>query len=242
MELKFNMMKSVINPNIFRHTAVASEGFNNLCTIVHPLGKEGQYNGEVFIKKQCVGSFQLIIQEKSDHTQADIDVSLFDPLNISKIMGIPRNHFEMSKGGYVVIYASGHHNGAYVTITRSGEKAESKEFDTRKLGKDDLVVFRPFHPGKYKLTNKLDGKEASFAIEEKKERGYTNPAKLGPVTIPLTLKGFELPGNGTLHPFQAMIIKPDIACSLLMEMEKPKEQKKKAKAKAKIQEDRKSAG
>jgi hypothetical protein len=235
------MMKSVINPNIFRHTAVASEGFNNLCTIVHPLGKEGQYNGQVFIKKQYVGSFQLTIQEKSESTQADIDVSSFDPLYLRKDHGSPGNHFEMSKGGYVVIYASGHHDGAYVTISRSGEKADSKEFDTRKLGKDDLVVFRPFHPGKYKLLNKLDGKQASFSIEEKKERGYTNPAKLEPVTVPLTLKGFELPGNGTLHPFQAMVIKPDIACSLVMEMEKPKEHKKKAKAKAKIPGKRKSS-
>jgi hypothetical protein len=56
-------------------------------------------------------------------------------------------------------------------------------------------------------------------------------AKLEPVPVPLTSKEFELPGKGTLHPFQAMIIKPDIACSLVMEMEKPKEQQKKAKAK-----------
>jgi len=220
-------MKSVINPNIFRHTAVASEGFNNLCTIVHPLRKEGEYTGEIFLKKQCMGSFQLVINEKSESTQADIDVSLFDPLNIRKNKGISPNQFEMSTDGYVVIYASGHHNGVHVRITGSGDQKDSEEFDTRKLGKDDLVVFRPFHPGKYKLLNRLAGQEASFAIEEKKDGGYINPAKLEPVTIPLTTKGFEIPENKIL-PFQAMVIKPDIDCSLVLEMEKPRGKKKKA--------------
>lgn len=103
---------------------------------------------------------------------------------------------------------------------------DSEAFDTRKLGKDDLVVFRPFHPGKYKLLNRLAGQETSFAIEEKKDGGYINPAKLEPVTIPLTSKGFEMPKNG-IQPFQAIVIKPDIDCSLLLEMEKPRGKKKK---------------
>jgi hypothetical protein len=222
------MMKAVINPNIFRHTAVASEGFNNLCTIIHPFRKEGAYNGEIFLKKQCMGSFQLIIHEKSEITQADIDVSLFDPLNVRKKNGVLPDQFEMSKEGYVVIYASGHHNGVHVSITGSGAQKDSETFDTRKLGKDDLVVFRPFHPGKYKLLNRLAGQEASFTIEEKKNGGYINPAKLEPVTIPLTAKGFEIPKDG-IQPFQAMVIKPDIDCSLVLEMEKPRSKKKKAK-------------
>lgn len=221
-------MKSVINPDIFRHTAVTTEGFNNLCTIVHPIRSEGQYTGEIFIKKQFAGSFQLTIHEKSESTQTDIDISMFDPLNTRKIKGIPRNQFSMSKDGYVVIFASGHHEGAYLRITIPGEE-DREVFDTRKLGKDDLVVFRPFHPGKYKLLNRLDGREAYFVIEEKKERGYVNPAKLEPVTIPLTPRGFEMPKNAMLAPFQAMVIKPDIDCSLLLEMEKPEEQKASAK-------------
>jgi hypothetical protein len=119
----------------------------------------------------------------------------------------------------MVIYTSGHHNGAHVRLSSQGEKGDTVVFDTRKPGKDDLVVFRPFHPGKYKLTNRLDGRSAAFVIEEKKD-GYVNPSKLEPVTIPLTASGFEMPRNTGVSPFQALIIKPDTECSLVMEMEK----------------------
>jgi hypothetical protein len=212
-------MTSVFNPNLFRHTTVTSDRFNNLCTIIHPLKKEGQYTGEVFIKKQFLGSFQLTLDEKFEPTQADIDISMFDPLQIRKDKTMPPRQFEITKDGYVVIYVSGHHDGAYVRIMSSDEKGEKEVFDTRKLGKDDIVVFRPFHPGKYKLLNKSDGQETSIIIEEQKE-SYANPAKLAPVEIPLTVKGFTSNKSFSVSPFQAIIIKPEIDCSLTLELEK----------------------
>jgi hypothetical protein len=213
-------MKSIINPNLFRHTDVSSDGFNNLCTLIHPVHEDGLYTGEVYIGKLFAGSFELTVGGGSEATQADIDVSAFDPLYRRKCEENPEKRFGMSKEGCLVIYTSGHHNGAHVRVYRSDKEKNHVVFDTRKPGKDDLVVFRPFHPGRYKLFNRLDGRSAEFVIEEKKE-GYVNPVKLEPLTIPLTASGFEIPGNFSVSPFQALIIRPETECSLVMEIEKP---------------------
>jgi len=208
-------MKTVINQHLFRHFETKSAAFNNLCTIIHKLADEGLYVGEVVQDKRLLGSFRLTYDRKGELSQVNIDLSMFDALFRANVPGIPEtSNFAVGKDGYVVFYASGHHTGLYVKLTKVSKEKGSPGFDSRKLGKDDMVALRLWQPGSYTITSEPGGQKASLTVLHAENRQYPDPRKLEPARITLSDKGFN-PAKIEKWPVQALVISIETAGSSL---------------------------
>ena len=204
-------MKTVINQHLFRHFETKSAAFNNLCTIIHKLADEGIYVGEVVQDKRLLGSFRLTYDKKSESSQVNIDLSMFDALFRANVPGLPEtSDFTVGRDGYVVFHASGHHTGLYVKLTKVSKEKGSPGFDSRKLGKGDLVALRLLQPGSYTITNEPGGQKASLTVLHAENRQYPDPRKLEPARITLSDKGFN-PEKVENWPGQALVISIETA-------------------------------
>ena len=222
-------MRSIINDNLFRHVSASTDKLNSLCTIIHKLKSEGIYRGEVYLKEQFLGNFKINYNSKTQTSQINIDTSLFDPTYKT-----PRTQLSLSGplevgiDGYVVFHVSGHHNGIYIRIRKVTEKKEEDYFDSRKLGKGDMAVFRVIYPGEYFIQNTTKSQTFQFTVKEEKEGKYPHPSKLQPLTIVLTEKNFESK-KAEVYPLQAILIKAETDCLLKLEYQKSNKDRKKVK-------------
>jgi hypothetical protein len=203
-------MKNIINTNAYKHKASASSAINNLCTIIHPLKEEGEYRGEVIVKDRLLGTFDLTYDKKMENSQVDIDVSQFDPITNEKwtrFKSDRHTHFKLGAEGYLVIYASQHHNNVYVRLRPVGdEKKKETPFDTRKLGPDDMVVFRCIWPGSYELQNEGGKQKMLLNITQTKDDKNFHVDKLDAVTVTLGGEGFSSK-ELECAPLQPIVIK-----------------------------------
>jgi hypothetical protein len=199
-------MNSAINRHFFRHVRTRTEGFNNLCTLIHKVEEEGRYTGEVYLQKIFLGSFTLTVGQTTA-TQLQIDLSSFDPIseiNLKKEMSA-NPCFEVMKDGHVVFYLSGPQEGCYVTLSASDGKRTRVVFDSKNLDKGDMVVFRPTVPGNYRIKNELGGQVLEVAVKKYGAHKYPDPNKLKPSSVGLAARGFE-PDAIQTSPMQAVLI------------------------------------
>jgi hypothetical protein len=93
-------------------------------------------------------------------------------------------------------------------------------FDSRKLGKGDIVAFRLWQPGPYTMTNEPGGHKAAVTVMNAENRQYPDLTKLEPVKVTLSDKGFN-PARIEQWPFQALLISIDTAAALTLQSTKP---------------------
>ena len=209
-------MATVINQNLFRHQDTASAGINNLCTVIHQVKTEGVFLGEVVHDKRLLGTFELRYQKSFDESQVNVDLSRFDDL-------LRANDFdddygpklELGQEGYVVFYATGHHDGLYVKLTRIDVEKPVLTFDSRKLGAGDMVVLRLWHPGQYTLANELGKQKASLKVAGAVDGKFRDPRKLDPAKVTLSDGGFD-PNYLEKAATQALIVEIKTAASLTL--------------------------
>ena len=207
----------IVNPSVFKHATATSDGFNNLCTIIHQLATQGQYAGQVYLQGTLLGSFTLTSDPSVSATQVQIDVSTFDQL--AQAQGnqsnpVPANPaYSVGQAGYVIFYASGPQNGFYVTLSTGAGTNATIVFDTRNLDNGDTLVFRPTSPGNYSVTNDKGNQQLAVVVQSYPPHQSPDPTTLNPVTCTLAQGGFN-PANISLSPLQALVISIGIPASL----------------------------
>jgi len=201
-------MTALFNPHLFKHREAATAGFNNLCTIIHRIREPGEYFGRVVCRDQLLGAFKLTCGKEATATQVDIDVSKFDAvLRAAANAESPcPERLSLSPDGHVVFFAGGHHNGVYVTLARAEQHEQKVVFDSRKLDSGDLVVFRLFYPGAYRVTDRAGAAVLHLRVREEEDGRYPQLAKLPPVTVTLSERGFD-PPKVEKWPTQALLIR-----------------------------------
>jgi len=218
-------MKTVINQHLFRHSETKSAAFNNLCTIIHKLADEAVYAGEVVQNKRLLGSFRLTYDRKNELSQVNIDLSAFDALFRANMPDLQKtSDYAVGKDGYVVFHASGHHSGLYVKLTKVSKEKETPSFDSRRLGKGDLVAFRLWQPGSYTIRNEPGNQEASLTVLNAENRQYPDLTKLQPVRVTLSDKRFD-PDRIEKWPVQALVISIETPAALTLQSTKPPQEK-----------------
>ena len=211
-------MKNVLNPALFTHRAGATDGFNNLFTIIHQLRDEGIYSGEIQRGKYLIGNFTLRFDKKLPTHEVHIDAAEFDPLfNKATYDQSGEGTFEVGGQGYVVLFTSGNHADLRVKLHRRDEKKAELSYDTAQLSAGDMVVFRLGRPGSYRVQHTIEKHAMTLAVRSAKGGKY--PAGLGkfpPVKVKFTPRGFD-PARVEQWPFQALIIQIEIAGGLRLE-------------------------
>lgn len=205
-----------LNSHLLRHRETSTDGFNNLCTIIHQLHDEGLYVGQVVQGKRLLGTFQLRCDKNNPATQANIDLSQFDA-----VLGASKKHceksdaseFSVGRDGYAIFHATGHHEGLYVTLTRLAEQKSKPTFDSRTLNAGDLVAIRLLVPGEYVLSNELSRQKMPLRVRQAADGKYPALTKMTPVTVSLTEKSFDPPRTET-WPVQVVIVRPEVPCVL----------------------------
>jgi hypothetical protein len=212
-------MKNVLNHALFKHQESTSEGFNNLCTIIHQLRDEGTYFGEVQRTKYIVGTFTLRFDKTLTTHQVHIDAAKFDPVfNKNRSAPQAESGFEVGGEGYVLFYTSGAHTDLRIKLHRRTEKnTDEVSYDTAKLASGDMVVFRLLAPGAYRIRQGQTEHAMSVSVRSAEKDNY--PGALGkfpPVNVKLTSRGFE-PAKVDYWPLQALIIQLETAGPLSVE-------------------------
>ena len=223
-------MKNVLNPALFTHREGTTEGFNNLCTIIHQLRDEGIYSGEIQRGKNLIGNFTLCFDKKFPTHEVHIDAAKFDPLFNKESCGQSGEQtFEVGGQGYLVLYTSGSHADLRVKLYRRDEKKVERSYDTANLSTGDMVVFRLARSGSYRVQHTTEKHGMTLAVRSAGERKY--PSGLGkfpPINVKLTPRGFD-PAQVEQWPFQALIIQIEIPGALRLELRDEKAASKKAK-------------
>ena len=209
-------MATAINQNLFRHQNTASAGINNLCTVIHQMKTEGVFLGEVVHDKRLLGTFELRYQKSLQESQVNVDLSRFDDLLRANDLDDGYGpKLEVGQEGYAVFYATGHHDGLYVKLTRIDVEKPALDFDSRKLGAGDMVVLRLWHPGQYTLANELGKQKASLKVVGAVDGKFKNPTKLEPTKVTLSDGGFD-PAYLEKSATQALIVEIKTAASLTL--------------------------
>ncbi|MCY2951698.1 MAG: hypothetical protein NTU53_06935 [Planctomycetota bacterium] len=208
-------MKNVLNQSLFTHQSGATEGFNNLCTIIHQLHEEGVYFGEVLRAKHIIGTFIVRFDKKLPTHEVHIDAAIFDPLFNKDKIGQPAGKaFEVGGQGYVVLYTSGSHGDLRIKLHRRDEKNAEVSYDTAKLAASDMVVFRLWKPGTYRIRHSEEKHAMTLSVRPSDGGRYpTALGKFPPVNVKLTPRGFD-PAEIEQWPAQALIIQTEISGAL----------------------------
>lgn len=214
-------MNTFFNPHLFRHREANSVAFNNLCTIIHMLTEEGVYSGEVVQNGRPMGTFLLTCDRKNAAPQVNIDLSKFDAFSLPKARASQEaSNFTVGQSGYVVFHVSGHHTGLYVQLTKL-QKAQGKpSFDSRRLGKGDLVAFRVWQPGSYIVRNEIGGKKADLTVMGVEDQQHPDLTRTEPVSVTLSGKGFN-PSRIKSWPAQAVVITLETPAALTLQNASP---------------------
>src|SRR6185436_9649057 len=210
-------MNTVNNQHLFRHRESNSSAFNNLCTLVHKLPEEGTYAGEVVQGKRLLGTFRLRCDAKNELSQVNIDLSTFDALFRANVAGLTASDtYAVGKDGYVVFYASAHHDGLYVKLTKVSKENGGSTFDSRRLDNVDIVTFRLWHAGSYRISNEHGGHEAALSVLNAEDGKFPELAKRGPVRVRLSDKGFD-PAKMEIWPTQPLVISVEVPAALRLQ-------------------------
>lgn len=217
-------MKSVLNPYLFRHRESSTAGFNNLCTLMHPLRQPGHYQGVVVSDGRMLGTFEIRCEAGAAATQVDVDVSNLDPLVSRKerYCGTESAVLTVAPNGYVVLYSTGHHAKLQVTLSRHGEKGREADFDSRRLQPGDLAAFRVWHPGRYRIVDTQGRSELSLEVRDAKGERYPALHKLEAQMLVLSPKGFESQ-QAEIWPTQPVVIKVEAPCALELQSQEVRE-------------------
>jgi hypothetical protein len=176
--------------------------------------EEGVYSGEVVHGKRLLGTFRLTCDAKNDSSQVNIDLSSFDSLYCANLPQVQhRTDFAVGKDGYLVLHASGHHDGLYVKLTKLAKEKRSTCFDSRHLEKGDLIAFRLWQPGAYTIINEPGGQKATLSVREADDGKYPDLTKLEPMRVTLSDKGFD-PAKIEKWPVQALVVSLETSASL----------------------------
>jgi hypothetical protein len=147
-----------------------SAALTPLCSLIHFIEQPGLYIGEVVHGDNVVGSFRVQAVGDGAARQANIDLAL--------VRGMQEPVHLVLAGGALVFHSSSGTIGYAVKLWRAGEKRRTVEFDSRKLGADDLFGVTLLYPGNWEVTDEKDRPLCGLTVKacKRSKKPYRAPA------------------------------------------------------------------
>jgi hypothetical protein len=161
----------MINTEIFMQIGLDSGALTLLGGVAHPVHEPGPYRGVVLRDGEEVADFGFVVA-KEGRTQLDVDVA--------KVAGAGRTGCgcctdpdaapHLRAGGMLLVHV-GSGRGAYAVVVNAGEgDARRVVFDSRRLEKGDLFTATVLRPGRYAVTNTVNGARAELEVRYPERR------------------------------------------------------------------------
>jgi len=217
----------MINTQLFTQIGLDSAALTQLGSVVHPVSEPGDYRGVVLRGDDQVADFSFVVA-KEGRTQLDIDVAALDGGGQDDDCGCgPTSHdtTPLAVGGYLLVHV-GSGRGGYavvVSLVDPSGKESRQVFDSRELGAGDTFAATVLRPGRYEVTNTVDGSTARLEVPYP-EVGR-EPLRLGgPDTITVSARGFS-PEEIRVKPGQGQAYAVESAARVVIELVEPYDRK-----------------
>lgn len=194
------MPGATINRNFITQVNADSGSLTSATKVVHRFSEKGEHKGVLFSARGvAAGEFSIMVgaEEGSQDKEADlpksvqVDLTTLLPLvagggspgvdDCGCCGGGQSGEMRVAPEGYVVFTVPAGSAGGYaVELYRSGESGKGeKVFDSRSLGKSDMLAALVLRPGTYSVTNASNGTRAELKVAyPEKPVGLLDPVKV----------------------------------------------------------------
>jgi hypothetical protein len=208
------------NLSLFTQTDVDSAALTVHVAVGHAFPTPGRYTGSVLLGKETVGSFLLDVDAECRDMQADIDLagggsvaSGIAPRQLSAEHG---RAFRVSPQGMVLFHVGSGPGGLAARVGPVDEQLRREAFDSRKLGKSDIIAVTLLRPGTYRATFGRGGANLRVAYPDPK-RGMR---PMDPVVFEASEDGLQ-PDGAELQPTQGQLYRLGSGGRLRIELVEP---------------------
>lgn len=162
-------MNAKANLALLNTTRFDSGALGMLAMVIHQFGEPGRYRGSALRAGSSVGDLDIMVDEKSDVMQLDIDLATIakqprpDAQNVKDCHCHPENASPprvVSPKGYVLFHAS---SGNGFSVNLSHDSGKSK-FDSTELNKGDLFACSLLEPALYQGLNARTKAQLEIAV------------------------------------------------------------------------------
>lgn len=219
-------MKARINP-LFEQTSFDSAAPNGAAAVVHKFGDAGEYVVRFISGEANLSAVRLTVgSDPSEKALPPEGVSIdLTKIEYSSQMGGADGHedfFVVRPKGYVAFTAASPKAKPYAVVAKSAYDAETKdklEFDSRRLGANDIFTLTLMRPGNYRVVNELGKYEGVITVAYPVigDRPYRPPS---PLEVDVNDSGFE-PSTIKLQPAQGVIFKICTAARIKIDLIQP---------------------
>jgi hypothetical protein len=209
----------MINTEIFMQIGLDSGALTLLGGVAHPVHEPGPYRGVVLSDGEEVADFGFVVAEEG-RTQLDVDVA--------KVAGAGRTGCgcctdpdaapHLRAGGMLLVHV-GSGRGAYAVVVNAGEgDARRVVFDSRRLEKGDLFTATVLRPGRYAVTNTVNGARAELEVRYPERR--REPLR---AAEPLQVRAGDRfdPERFAVQPTQSQVYTAETPARVVIELVQP---------------------
>ncbi len=238
----------MINRNLFTQVNQDSGSLTSATTVVHKFAERGEYKGAVLDGRgDAIGEFAISVagegKEKSERiseaieralpTKVEVDLTSFRATAAAGGAASPDSGcceecedegeggaLRVGVGGYVVFKVPAGAAGGYaVELHKAGESGRGeKVFDSRALGRSDLLAVVLLRPGTYSVTNASNGTKAELKVLYPEKV----PRLMEPVKVACTSAAIR-PDVIKAHPTQGLVFSFETPSRVKIELVTPED-------------------
>ena len=211
---------------LFPHALVARHDLDSgaltmLCVVAHVLTEAGTYHGTVMRGERFVGGFVVdVALDDALGLQAPIDLSAVHRHVGATAPNEAVGGYRVKVGGHLVFHVRAGEGGYHVVLKRMGADAV---WDSRHLGKGDIVSMIPIRPGTYRFSNtvRVDHATSSLVVSYPDPRQNRRDApRPAPIYASCGRQGFDRDAF-RVRPGQGIVIAVKSAARLVLTLETP---------------------
>lgn len=220
------MDKLNLDPNLFTQTGLDSGALTMLGAVINRFDEPGEYRGTVRRGDSIETVFYLSVDTESPVAAADIDLArlagtLSDRPGEEHACCCPSEtepRFSVNPRGFVLFRVSGGKGGYSVNLRRADPDEDTRVFNSTILDNGQIFTARILRPGRYSVTNTLDGGRAELVVgaPPKPFSGYRPP---DPLNVTISERSFD-PSRMALEPAQGLIFECHTPSRIVIELER----------------------
>ena len=211
---------------LFPHALVARHDLDSgaltmLCVVAHVLAEAGTYHGTVMRGERFAGGFVVdVAPDDAFGLHAPIDLGTVHRFAEGTAPNEAVRRYRVKAGGHLVLHVRDGEGGYHVVLKGVGTAAA---WDSRSLGKGDIVSMIPIRPGAYRLTNTVRSTPAatslvvSYPDPRQNRRDAPRPA---PIYASCGRQGFDHDAF-RVRPGQGIVVAVKSAARLVLALETP---------------------
>ena len=219
-------MKARINP-LIEQTSFDSAAPNGAAAVVHKFGDAGEYVVRFISGEANLAHVRLTVASDPPGKASPAEGVSIDLTKIeySSNMGGADGHedlFVVRPKGYVSFTAASPKAKPYAVVARAAYDAKTTdkpEFDSRRLGPDDIFALTLMRPGDYRVVNELGKYDGVITVAYPVigDRPYRPPS---PLEVDVNESDFR-PSTIKLQPAQGVIFKICTAARIKIDLIRP---------------------